>query len=132
MKPKNRHHFSFTGRIRSFGYAFEGLWLMVKSQYNAWIHVVASISVIILGFYFSVTKIEWLFLILAIMAVWVAETLNTALEILCDVTAPGFHPIIKKAKDVAAGAVLISAVGALCIGGLIFIPYFLDLINNIR
>jgi diacylglycerol kinase (ATP) len=66
---------------------------------------------------------EWCLLVLVITAVWVAEGLNTAFEFLCDVASPEFHPLVKKSKDVAAGAVLLSAVGAASVGLLIFIPY---------
>jgi diacylglycerol kinase (ATP) len=66
-------------------------------------------------------------LIVAIVVVWTAEALNTALEFLCDVASPEFHPLVEKAKDVAAGAVLISALGALGIGVLVLMPALLRL-----
>ena len=119
--------FEFTGRIRSFKYAFMGLWTMIQSQHNAWVHALATVGVVGAGFFFGVTRDEWLWLILAIMAVWSAEALNTAFEFLADVTNPTFHPMIGKAKDVAAGSVLIAAIGAVIIGILIFGPYVLDM-----
>jgi len=64
-------------------------------------------------------------LVLAIVLVWVAEALNTAFEFLCDVASPEFHPIVKKSKDVAAGAVLFSALGAVIVGIIVFYPYVL-------
>ena len=67
--------------------------------------------------------IEWAILILAMMAVWTAEALNTAFEFLCDVASPEFHPLVEKAKDVAAGGVLISALGAASLGAVILLPY---------
>lgn len=118
--------FSFTGRIRSITYAVEGIYEMLKSQHNAWVHAVATVCVIIAGLFFGVTKPEWCFLILAIVSVWVAEALNTAFEFLCDVASPDFHQKVKHSKDVAAGAVLLSAIGAVSIGLVIFVPYALQ------
>lgn len=96
----------------------------MKSQQNAWIHLFATILVISCGLFFQIDSVEWCFVILAILAVFVSEALNTALEFLCDVVSPAPHPLIQKSKDVAAGAVLISAIGALIIGLIIFLPYF--------
>ena len=114
--------FTFSGRIRSFGYAFEGIWIMLKSQHNAWVHAVATICVVIAGFIYHLTPPEWCWIVLAIVSVWVSETLNTAFEFLCDVASPEFHPLVKKSKDVSAGAVLIAAIGAVVVGILIFGP----------
>ena len=82
---------------------------MIASQHNAWIHAAATIVVGASGLYFHLTKAEWCWIILAIISVWTAETLNTAFEFLTDVASPAFHPLAEKAKDVAAGAVLITA-----------------------
>ena len=114
--------FEFTGHIRSFRYAFEGIWEMLKSQQNAWIHLAATVVVIGCGFYFHLSPSEWCWIVLAIVSVWTAEALNTAFEFLADVASPEFHPLVKKSKDVAAGAVLISALGAVIIGLIIFGP----------
>lgn len=100
---------------------------MLKSQQNAWIHAFATIVVVIAGFVLNISSGEWCLLVLAIMAVWMAEALNTAFEFLADVASPEFHPLVKKAKDVAAGAVLISAIGAIVIGIIVFGPYVLGL-----
>ena len=121
--------FSFSGRIRSFKYAFVGIWTMLKSQQNAWIHAFATVVVVAAGFVFGISPAEWCWLVLAIIAVWMAEALNTALEFLADVASPEFHPLVKKAKDVAAGAVLISAIGAIIIGIIIMGPHIIELIN---
>ena len=96
---------------------------MLASQHNAWIHASATIAVVLVGFYFGFTRDEWSFIIVAIVAVWVAEAMNTSLELLADVTSPEFHPLVEKAKDVAAGAVLISSIGAAIIGLIVIIPY---------
>jgi diacylglycerol kinase len=118
-------------RLRSFKFAFRGIGTMVQSQENAWVHVCATISVVAGGLFFRVTPAEWCWLVLAIMAVWSAEALNTALEFLADVTSPDFNPLVEKAKDVAAGAVLIAAVGAAVIGALIFGTRIIGVINKL-
>jgi diacylglycerol kinase (ATP) len=119
----------FTGRIRSFRFAFSGIGTMLKSQQNAWIHAIATIFVVAAGFVFELTTAEWCWLVLAIVAVWTAEALNTAIEFLSDATSPEFNPLVKKAKDVAAGAVLISALGAIIIGLLVLGPHVLVFLN---
>jgi diacylglycerol kinase (ATP) len=115
--------FSWRARRRSFVYAWRGVRTVLRSQHNAWIHAGASGVVVLLGVLLGVGRLEWLALIFAVVSVWTAESLNTALELLCDVASPDFHPLIEKAKDAAAGAVLISALGALLIGGLVFGPH---------
>lgn len=117
---------SFSARARSFRHALSGIGTMLTTQHNAWIHLLATLLVVIAGFSFGVSKTEWCLLVLAITAVWVAEALNTALERLCDVASPDFHPLVKQSKDVAAGAVLLCAVGASTIGIIVFLPYCLD------
>lgn len=123
MKPT----FQITDRVRSFRFALTGIWTMLKTQHNAWVHLCATLTVLIAGLLFNITLSEWGLLILAIIAVWSAEALNTAFEFLADVASPDFHPLVEKAKDVAAGAVLISAIGACVIGLLVFIPYLLNI-----
>jgi diacylglycerol kinase (ATP) len=116
---------TFTGRVRSFRYAFHGIAIMLRSQQNAWIHATATIAVLIAGVLLDISRAEWCWIVLAIVAVWTAEALNTALEFLTDVASPEFHPIAGQAKDVAAGAVLIAAMGASLIGAIVFGPYVL-------
>jgi len=120
---------SFAGRLHSFKYAFAGIWTMLKSQQNAWIHAFATLIVLAAGFLLDVSTSEWCWLVLAILAVWMAEAFNTAIEFLANVVSPEFHPLVKKAKDVSAGAVLISAMGAMVIGFLILAPHILKLIT---
>lgn len=117
--------FLIIDRIRSVGHALNGIAAMLRSQHNAWIHLVATAVAIIAAFWFALTRDEWIWLILAIVAVWTAEALNTAFELMCDVASPEFHPMVKQAKDVAAAAVLITAVGAAIVGLLIFLPHLI-------
>lgn len=99
---------------------------MFASQHNAWIHAVATIVVLAGSAFFGIDRTEWLAVILSIVSVWTAESLNTAFEFLCDVASPDFHPLVEKAKDVAAGAVLICALGAAAIGAVVFVPRLLE------
>jgi diacylglycerol kinase (ATP) len=114
--------FSFTGRIRSFSFALAGIALMLRSQHNAWIHAAASVAVCAAGLVLGIARLEWCWIVLALMAVWTAEALNTAFEFLADVASPEFHPLVQHAKDVAAGAVLLAALGAAIIGLLVLGP----------
>ena len=122
---------TLSGRVQSFRYAARGVRLMLRSQHNAWLHAVASCGVLIVGGLFVLSTAEWCWIILAIMAVWTAEALNTALELLADVASPEFHPLVGQAKDVAAGGVLLSALGAAIIGLLVFAPHVSDLARSL-
>jgi diacylglycerol kinase (ATP) len=95
---------------------------MLASQQNARIHAAATVLVAAAGLVLGLSWAEWCWIVLAIVAVWTAEALNTAFEFLTDVASPNFHPIAGKAKDVAAGAVLLTAIGAVIIGALVFGP----------
>lgn len=118
----NEQNFSVGGRLRSFQHAFRGISELLGTQHNAWIHALATLAVIIFGWFLGVSALEWCALILAMMIVWVAEALNTAFEHLCDVVSPEFHPLVKKAKDIAAGGVLLGAIGAAVVGFIILLP----------
>ena len=99
---------------------------MLKTQHNAWIHAVAAVIVIFLSFYFIISRIEWLFVIGSIGFVFVAELINTSIEILTDIVSPQKQEKAGLVKDVAAGAVLVAAITALVIGLIIFIPKLLN------
>lgn len=114
------------GRIRSFTYALTGVTTLLREQQNAWVHLLATLLVIGLGMWFSVSATEWSLIIMAIVLVWMSEALNTAIELVCDRVSTEFHPLVKKAKDIAAGAVLVTAVGAAIIGLIIFLPYLFE------
>ncbi len=109
-------------RIRSFGYAIEGIVYLVKSQHNAWIHLIITILVIVVGFWLQISRNEWALITLAMMGVWMGEAVNTAVEAIVDMVMPEIHPLAKIAKDVAAGGVLLSAVAAAIVGLLILGP----------
>ncbi|HEX8472669.1 MAG TPA: diacylglycerol kinase family protein [Pyrinomonadaceae bacterium] len=126
----NTTSLTFTGRIRSIRCALRGVGVMIASQHNAWIHAAATLLVVVAGLFFGLTRAEWCWIVLVIISVWTAEALNTAFEFLTDVASPEFHPLAAKAKDVAAGAVLITALGAILIGLVVFAPYLLELLQN--
>ena len=108
-------------RLNSFKYAIKGIGLLFGEP-NAKIHLGFTLLTIAGGFFFSVNKTEWCILILAISAVLSAEALNTAIEYLTDLVSPNHNELAGKTKDVAAGAVLILAIGAAIIACIIFLP----------
>ena len=112
-------------RIASFKNALFGVGLLVKSQTNAKIHALATMLVTLLGGYMRLSSFEWCWIVAAMVMVWCAEALNTAIELLADAVVPYDHPLVKQAKDVAAAAVLLSAIGAILIGGLVFGPHLM-------
>ena len=121
--------FQFSGRVRSFRHAIRGVLRMIRCQHNAWIHAAATVVVVGAGFWFRVSWADWCWIVLAISTVWTAEALNTAFEFLADAASPEFHQLVRDAKDVAAGAVLITALAAAIIGGIIFWPYVQQLFS---
>lgn len=102
---------------------------MIRTESNARIHAIATIAVIAAGFAIGINRTEWLAITLAITIVWCAEGFNTAFESLCDVASPEFHPKVERAKDIAAGAVLITAIAAVVIFLLVFGHHLLALLG---
>jgi len=121
--------FSLVERIASFGHALRGIADLVKTQPNAWIHAAATCLVCALAAILGISAGEWLAVVLAISSVWSAEALNTAFESLCDAVSPERDPRVRRAKDVAAGAVLVSATGAATVGLIVFAPRLLHLVR---
>ena len=99
--------FTFRKRLASFRYAFNGIRLLIQKEHNAWIHCFAAICVVIAGFFFGLSQTEWI---------------NSSIESLADLVSPEYNEIIKKTKDLAAGAVLIMAIAAAIVGSIIFFP----------
>ncbi len=95
---------------------------MLRTQHNAWIHALITAVVVALGLWLTLPLRDWAVLILAFMAVWMAEFMNTAIEAVVDMTMPEVHPLAKVAKDVAAATVLVGALGAVLIGLLLLGP----------
>lgn len=114
----------FNGRLRSLKFAFKGTWLLVSTEASIKVQIAIAILVSILGFIMQLTVQEWLFQCLAIGLVLVAESLNTAIEKLCDFIHPDFHKRIGFIKDISAGAVAFAAIIAIIIGLIIYLPKF--------
>jgi len=121
---------TFMGRVRSFRHALMGLGFVLRSQHNAWLHAVATVLAIILGVVLRISIDEWCVLTLSMVTVWVAEAFNTGLEVLADALVSERHPIVKIAKDVAAAAVLLSAIGALVVGAILFVPRLITIFEQ--
>lgn len=122
--------FTFRKRLASFGYAFNGIRLLIQNEHNAWIHCIAAACVIILGFFFNLSPTEWIGVTIVIGAVFAAEAINSSIESLADLVSPSYNEAIKKTKDLAAGAVLITAIAAAIVGFIIFLPKIIDLFYN--
>jgi diacylglycerol kinase (ATP) len=112
----------FKKRIRSFGYAFSGLYELLKSEPNARIHFLATVCALIAGITLHISKLEWCVILILIALVWAAEAFNTAIEKLVDHLFQDYHETARIAKDVSAGAVLVCAMVALVCGLIIFLP----------
>ena len=113
-------------RIKSFLYAFRGIFDLLSGRHpNALIHLLAIIVVTIAGFYFGLERSGWVAVVLCFGLVLALEAVNSAIEYVVDLASPERHPLAGKAKDMAAGAVLIGAIAAVVVAGIIFWPYFI-------
>lgn len=111
--------------IRGFQYAYQGLVYAFATQINFRVHVLSAAVAIILGYYFELRTSEWIWIGSAILLVLIVELLNTAIEVLVDLVSPDYHPKAGIIKDVSAGAVLLTALFAVMVGLLIFVPKIL-------
>lgn len=110
---------------RSFHYAFAGIGYCLRTQRNFRIHMLAALLVGVVGGLLGLSGVEWAVLALTVTMVLAAEMVNTVIEAAVDLASPSIHPLAKTAKDVAAGAVLVTALGAVVIGVCIFVPHLL-------
>lgn len=113
-------------RLQSFRHAIAGWWYVVRTQRNAWIHTVASVTVCALAWWLQLDPVRWSVLILAIGLVWSAEFVNSALEAVVDLASPSHHPLAAVGKDVGAAAVLIAAAAAAVVGCILLGPPLLE------
>jgi diacylglycerol kinase len=127
INPENKlsERFSMKARIKSFSYAIQGIKTFFQTQHNAWVHILATSIVIIVGYVVKLSTTEWCWIIVAIALVFITEMLNTAIEFLTDLVSPEYHHMAKRTKDVAAGAVLVAAIIAVILGLMIFLPKFI-------
>jgi len=112
----------FRMRLRSFGFAFTGIYELFKSEPNARVHFLATICALIAGFFLRISKSEWCVILIVIALVWATEAFNTVIEKLIDHLFPEYHETARIVKDISAGAVLICAMVALVCGLVIFLP----------
>lgn len=123
MVLKDKQKNGWSRLINSFSYALQGLREAFFSERNLQIHFFFSVIVIFCGFLFHITKVEWLIVLLLFGGMFSIEMLNTSIEKVVDLITDEYHPLAKKAKDIAAGAVLIYAIIAIIVGLIIFLPY---------
>ena len=112
-------------RVKAFAYAFKGAYLFFKEEQHAKIHLIIFLLVLLFGFYFDINKVEWLMILLVSGLVFSLEMINSSLEKMMDRIHPEQDEAIGKAKDMAAGAVLVAAVISIFVGVIVFLPYFL-------
>lgn len=115
--------------IAGFGHAFRGLWHALRTQRNARVHVSIAILALLLGIILRISAVEFAMVFVAITGVFIAEMFNTVFELCIDLASPEYHPLAKIAKDVAAGAVLLSAILSVVIGLFVFGPHLWGLLH---
>ncbi|MDX5583327.1 MAG: diacylglycerol kinase family protein [Aureibaculum sp.] len=121
---KNPNDNFFKGRIRSLTFAIRGAWLLIKTEHSIMVQVGIAIIMTVVGFIMELSSIEWMFQVLAIGLVLVAESLNTGLEKLSDFVHPDYNDRIGFIKDISAGAATFAAIIAVIIGLIIYLPKF--------
>lgn len=119
-------HYDFKKQIRSFGYAWKGIMSCVGKEQNLSFHLIATLLVVIAGFTFNITRMEWIAVVGCIGLVIAAELINSAIEKLVDLVSPTRHPLAGQIKDIAAGAVLVCAIASAIIGLIVFLPYLVN------
>ena len=121
-QKKKQQRFSLSRRLESFKYAFQGLHTLFREEHNAWIQLFAAVCAVAGGALFRISVYEWISVIFAIGIVIAAESFNSSIEHLADYISPEKNEMIGKSKDLAAAGVLITALTALVIGLIIFLP----------
>jgi diacylglycerol kinase (ATP) len=124
---KNPKDSFIRGRVRSFKFAFRGLWLLIKTEASIKSQLVLGFLITVLGFAMDLSVTEWLFQTLSIGLVLTTESLNTGIEKLCDFVHPDYHKRIGFIKDISAGAVTFAALFAIIIGLIIYLPKFMNI-----
>lgn len=129
MVDQTKNNFSIKKRLKSFVYASKGIAFVLKTQHNAWIHLLATLLAVSLGFVFSISQNEWIAIIICIGIVLAFETMNTSIELLCNVRFPDYDKRAERIKDTAAGAVFIVAMASLVVGVIIFLPKIIQVLS---
>lgn len=122
MKNKK---FSISDRLKSFRFAFDGFKVLFQEEHNARIHLVAALFAIVLGWFLKISPMEWLAVIIVIGLVFITEIINSSIENIADFISPEKHPQIKRIKDLAAAAVLLSAIISIIVALVVFLPKLL-------
>lgn len=115
----------FTGRLKSIGFALKGAYKLITTEHSVMVQFSIAILLVIAGFYFDISREEWMMQTLAFGLVLGIESLNTAVEKIADFIHPEFHDRIGFIKDIAAGAVMFAATASIVVGLLIYVPKFL-------
>jgi diacylglycerol kinase (ATP) len=115
----------FTGRLKSVGFALKGAYKLITTEHSVMVQFSIAVLLVIAGFYFQISREEWMIQSLAFGLVLGIESLNTAVEKIADFIHPEFHDRIGFIKDIAAGAVMFAAAAAIVVGLLIYVPKFL-------
>lgn len=114
----------------SFNYAIEGLTAAIRNEKHMKVHIISAIFIVILAILINASKVEILIISISVSFVMITELINTGIEALVDLISPDRHPLAKVAKDVAAGAVLVAAINAICVGYLLFYDRMLDILDS--
>ena len=121
---QNKGNF-FLNRLKAIKYAANGFWILITSEHSIIAQVIIAIIMTIIGFLMQISATEWLFQIMAIGLILVAESLNTAIEKMADFIHPEYHKQIGRIKDISAGAAFFAAIIAVIIGLIIYVPKFI-------
>ena len=127
LRPRKSEWAEF---IAGFRYAFRGLWYVLRTQRNMRVHLVIAVLAILTGIILHISAIEFALIFITIGIVLTAEMFNTVFELCIDLASPEYHPLAKIAKDIAAGAVLLSAIFAVVVGLFVFVPHLWALIRR--
>ena len=109
-------------RLAAFGHAFRGIVLFLREAHGR-IHATVTVAIFLMGIWLGVSATDWALLVICITLVLAAEAINTAVERVVDLVSPQWHPLARDAKDLAACGVLITAIGAVVVGVMVFLPY---------
>ena len=129
MHKKSVKRFSLNTSIKSFRYAFSGLSSLIRNEPNAIVHLAILVIVIIAGIFFRISKSDWIAIAIVASMVFTSECFNTGIEYLSDFISPEHNDKIKNIKDIASAGVLVSAIGSVVAGVLIFLPELIKLFN---
>lgn len=125
-----QEQFSISKRLRSFRYAVEGIATLLRDEHNARIHVAVMTAVVIAGFLFGISCAEWCAVVICFGLVLMAEAMNSSVEAIADLVMPDPHPLVRKAKDVAAAGVLMAAIASVVVGFVVFAPRLLKIFHS--